>query len=48
MRFMVLGARSLQSRGRVLLYKSPDGERWEHEATVEKPEPFGYMFSRLE
>jgi beta-fructofuranosidase len=41
---MVLGARSLQSRGRVLLYKSPDGERWEHEATIEKPEPFGYMW----
>lgn len=41
---MVLGARSLGDRGRVLLYHSADALHWELEKVLETAGPFGYMW----
>ena len=42
--WMVLGARSLDSRGSVLLYRSADAEHWQYAADIRSAEPFGYMW----
>ena len=41
---MVLGARSRSDAGRVLLYRSADGLRWQLEAVLEQKPAFGYMW----
>ena len=41
---MVLGARSLDDRGRVLLYRGGGPKSWSLRAVVERREPFGYMW----
>lgn len=41
--WMVLGARDQADRGEVLLYRSPDGEKWSLERELKKAD-FGYMW----
>jgi len=41
---MVLGARSRDDQGRVLVYHSPDGIHWHRAAVVCGQQPFGYMW----
>lgn len=42
--YMVLGARTLQDRGEVLVWESADKLHWTHSNTLTTPEPFGYMW----
>ena len=42
--YMLLGARSLQDAGRVLLYRSADGLAWELARVLEPTPAFGYMW----
>ena len=42
--YMVLGARTREGRGEVLVYRSDDLRRWEYCSTIVTPEPFGYMW----
>ncbi|MDE7243722.1 MAG: glycoside hydrolase family 32 protein [Oscillospiraceae bacterium] len=42
--YMVLGARTRQDAGAVLLFASEDKTRWEHINTLRTPEAFGYMW----
>ena len=41
---MVLGARTLEDKGEVLVLESTDKLRWNHINTLTTPEPFGYMW----
>ena len=41
---MVLGARTLEDKGEVLVLESTDKLRWTHINTLTTPEPFGYMW----
>lgn len=42
--YMVLGARTLEDRGEVLVLESTDKLHWKHINTLTTPEPFGYMW----
>ena len=42
--YMVLGARTAESVGEVLVFASEDKLRWTHINTLRTPEPFGYMW----
>lgn len=42
--YMVLGARTLDDRGRLLLYVSEDKVNWQYVHAIETPEKFGYMW----
>ncbi len=42
--YMVLGARTVDSRGEVLVYESEDRLHWTHCNTITTPETFGYMW----
>lgn len=42
--YMVLGARTKDSVGQVLVYESEDKRRWNHINTIQAPKPFGYMW----
>lgn len=42
--YMVLGARDLDGRGLVLLYRSSDLKRWEYYNRIVPDVPFGYMW----
>ncbi|MDO4174416.1 MAG: glycoside hydrolase family 32 protein [Eubacteriales bacterium] len=42
--YMVLGARTKDSVGEVLVYESQDKLNWTHINTIKTPEPFGYMW----
>lgn len=42
--YMALGARDLDDRGLILLYRSPDLKNWEYYNRITTPEPFGYMW----
>lgn len=42
--YMVQGARTLEDRGEVLVFQSPDGLQWTHINTLQTPEAFGYMW----
>lgn len=42
--YMVLGARTKDSVGEVLVYESEDKLHWKHINTLKTPEPFGYMW----
>ena len=42
--YMVLGARTAESAGEVLVFASEDKLRWEHINTLKTPAPFGYMW----
>lgn len=42
--YMVLGARTLEDRGEVLVFASEDKRQWRHINTITTPEPFGYMW----
>lgn len=42
--YMVLGARTLEDRGVVLVLQSADKLHWTHINTLSTPEPFGYMW----
>lgn len=42
--YMVLGARTLQNKGEVLVFESADKLHWSHINTLTTPEPFGYMW----
>ena len=42
--YMVLGARTAEDRGEVLVFFSGDRLHWEHINTLRTPEPFGYMW----
>lgn len=42
--YMVLGARTLDSQGHVMLYRSDDLKKWSYVKTVSYKEPFGYMW----
>ncbi|MDE7261745.1 MAG: glycoside hydrolase family 32 protein [Oscillospiraceae bacterium] len=42
--YMVLGARTAESAGEVLVFASEDMLHWEHINTLKTPEPFGYMW----
>lgn len=42
--YMVLGARTLDDRGEVLVFDSTDRLHWSHINTLTTPEPFGYMW----
>lgn len=42
--YMVLGARTLQDRGEVLIFESKDKQNWSHCNTITTPQPFGYMW----
>ena len=41
---MLLGARSKDSKGFVMLYESDDGENWNHVSDITADKPFGYMW----
>ncbi|MDO5142145.1 MAG: glycoside hydrolase family 32 protein [Eubacteriales bacterium] len=41
---MVQGARTLDDRGELLLFRSDDKRHWRHINTLTTPEPFGYMW----
>ena len=43
MYYMVLGARTLDDRGEILVFESADKRRWRHRNTLTTPEKFGYM-----
>ena len=42
--YMVLGARTLEDKGEVLVLESTDKLHWIHINTLTTPEPFGYMW----
>ena len=42
--YMVLGARTLEDKGKVLVLESTDKLHWNHINTLTTPEPFGYMW----
>lgn len=42
--YMLLGARTLDDRGQVLVLRSEDRMRWTHVNTLQTPDPFGYMW----
>ena len=42
--YMVLGARTLEDKGEVLVLESTDKLHWTHINTLTTPEPFGYMW----
>ena len=42
--YMVLGARTRDGRGEVLVYRSDDLRQWTHINTITAPGPFGYMW----
>lgn len=42
--YMVLGARTREDRGEVLVLSSSDKRHWRHINTITTPEPFGYMW----
>lgn len=42
--YMVLGARTLDNKGCVLVYRSLDKRLWSYLNTIETSEPFGYMW----
>lgn len=42
--YMILGARTLESKGCVLLYQSKDFKEWSYVKTVSYHQPFGYMW----
>jgi len=42
--YMVLGARTLEDRGVVLVFQSEDKFHWTHINTLQTQEPFGYMW----
>ena len=42
--YMVLGARTADSRGEVLVFESEDKRSWHHCNTLTTPEPVGYMW----
>ena len=42
--YMVLGARTREDRGEVLVFASQDKRQWRHINTITTPEPFGYMW----
>lgn len=42
--YMVLGARTLEDKGEVLVFESADKLHWAHINTLTTPEPFGYMW----
>ena len=42
--YMVLGARTLEDKGVVLVLESTDRLHWTHRNTLTTPEPFGYMW----
>lgn len=42
--YMVLGARDLESRGLVLVYRSEDLKHWTYCSRISTREPFGYMW----
>ena len=42
--YMVLGARTLEDKGEVLVLESTDKLHWAHINTLTTPEPFGYMW----
>lgn len=42
--YMVLGARTLEDKGEVLVLESIDKLHWTHINTLTTPEPFGYMW----
>lgn len=42
--YMVLGARTLEDKGEVLVLESTDKLRWTHINTLTTPKPFGYMW----
>lgn len=44
MYYMVLGARTNQERGEILVYQSADKRNWKHINTITTPEIFGYMW----
>ena len=44
MYYMVLGARTLDSHGCVILYSSKDLKKWDYMKTVDYHKPFGYMW----
>lgn len=44
MYYMVLGARTLDDRGEILVFESADKRRWTHRNTLTTPEKFGYMW----
>lgn len=42
--YMVLGARTMEDKGEVLVFESADKLNWKHINTLTTPEPFGYMW----
>ncbi len=42
--YMVLGARTVEDKGEVLVFESTDKLHWTHINTLTTPEPFGYMW----
>lgn len=42
--YMVLGARTRDDRGELLVYESADKRHWQHINTLTTPEKFGYMW----
>ena len=42
--YMVLGARTVDDRGEVLVFESTDKLHWNHINTLTTPEPFGFMW----
>ena len=42
--YMVLGARTKDDRGELLVYESADKRHWQHINTLTTPEKFGYMW----
>lgn len=40
---MLLGARTMDDCGKMLVYRSDDGLAWSLEGVVESKEPLGYM-----
>lgn len=42
--YMMLGARTLEDKGEVLVLESTDKLHWTHINTLTTPEPFGYMW----
>lgn len=42
--YMVLGARTMDDVGEILVFESDDRESWKHINTIKTPEKFGYMW----
>lgn len=42
--YMILGARTLEDKGIILLYSSKDKMKWNYEKTITTKESFGYMW----